>query len=577
MTHRPQPHIAGTAQPLNLALGVLLTASLLGCAQQGSPGSILPADAPRALVYGAVSSPILEALRGKVAMTPGNGSQTPGDYDLVIMDGDAFRGPQLKEDVLIREAVRSGVWVLGLDMVEDDKREGLGDVMGASTPNLSEAYLIRRTRVGRHFKYTIMDLNDRAVAAQDNAQHIIKKLSAAQVQAQDTVPATPPSVMLHASYEVTQGRYDPVITTDLYRQPGNQRQRAGWEVITTIDLYLDNDPAYRTQGPQQWAVVQVKGNANPNQLLSNDYQDDADIREVAWYQTQFAATIGTPGGFQVFSTSPRNVNGSETVTTGSTFSIGASGGLANGQPTVGVTAGYTYTNSTTHTITDWQVRNDSTSNLAQYRFASNNPTNGLITSGADLTSIDGGASPKEPNTLSLSNLQYQTLSVFQTARGATTADTVQFAGADDAWYTDVWRYVDDCGDDEEACYYADIKRYNNHQPWSFDVNMGQVYPVMLADIQVNGNADGEVTAGQRRVPVVITLKDPAPADLVVGLSMSNQDNFTFADQPEVTIQKGDTSGTFYVHVAENSQGQNSKISAFYTSEAETIISVKQDQ
>lgn len=436
MTHRPQPHIAGTAQPLNLALGVLLTASLLGCAQQGSPGSILPADAPRALVYGAVSSPILEALRGKVAMTPGNGSQTPGDYDLVIMDGDAFRGPQLKEDVLIREAVRSGVWVLGLDMVEDDKREGLGDVMGASTPNLSEAYLIRRTRVGRHFKYTIMDLNDRAVAAQDNAQHIIKKLSAAQVQAQDTVPATPPSVMLHASYEVTQGRYDPVITTDLYRQPGNQRQRAGWEVITTIDLYLDNDPAYRTQGPQQWAVVQVKGNANPNQLLSNDYQDDADIREVAWYQTQFAATIGTPGGFQVFSTSPRNVNGSETVTTGSTFSIGASGGLANGQPTVGVTAGYTYTNSTTHTITDWQVRNDSTSNLAQYRFASNNPTNGLITSGADLTSIDGGVSPKEPNTLSLSNLQYQTLSVFQTARGATTADTVQFAGADDAWYTE---------------------------------------------------------------------------------------------------------------------------------------------
>lgn len=577
MTHRPQPHIAGTAQPLNLALGVLLTASLLGCAQQGSPGSILPADAPRALVYGAVSSPILEALRGKVAMTPGNGSQTPGDYDLVIMDGDAFRGPQLKEDVLIREAVRSGVWVLGLDMVEDDKREGLGDVMGASTPNLSEAYLIRRTRVGRHFKYTIMDLNDRAVAAQDNAQHIIKKLSAAQVQAQDTVPATPPSVMLHASYEVTQGRYDPVITTDLYRQPGNQRQRAGWEVITTIDLYLDNDPAYRTQGPQQWAVVQVKGNANPNQLLSNDYQDDADIREVAWYQTQFAATIGTPGGFQVFSTSPRNVNGSETVTTGSTFSIGASGGLANGQPTVGVTAGYTYTNSTTHTITDWQVRNDSTSNLAQYRFASNNPTNGLITSGADLTSIDGGASPKEPNILSLSNLQYQTLSVFQTARGATTADTVQFAGADDAWYTDVWRYVDDCGDDDGACYYADIKRYNNHQPWSFDVNMGQVYPVMLADIQVNGNADGEVTAGQRRVPVVITLKDPAPADLVVGLSMSNQDNFTFADQPEVTIQKGDTSGTFYVHVAENSQGQNSKISAFYTSEAETIISVKQDQ
>src|SRR5215510_2853485 len=119
-----------------LTSALILGAPLSGYTQHGN----LPPDAPRALLLGFADSPIFEALQDHVRLASYDGSQDISDFDVIIVDGDAFPAQQLRDEALIHRALRAGLWVLGLDMKDDDKQHGLGYSLGAATPGTSPAY-----------------------------------------------------------------------------------------------------------------------------------------------------------------------------------------------------------------------------------------------------------------------------------------------------------------------------------------------------------------------------------------------------------------------------------------------------
>lgn len=171
-----------------------LLAFLSGCAQNGNlpPGApkALPPSAPKALLLGAAESPIQEAFQEQVRVIPYDGSQDPSDFDLLIVDGDAFTAQQLRDEELIHRALRSGVWVLGLDVEEDDKQDGLGYLLEAATGDTSAAYLIRMSRdAGGHPSNSIVQFSETdAAAAANQVQEILRHLKNPDLQVQQNTP-----------------------------------------------------------------------------------------------------------------------------------------------------------------------------------------------------------------------------------------------------------------------------------------------------------------------------------------------------------------------------------------------------
>lgn len=101
--------------PARLAPAALfLSVALMACNQQGTTPP--PAGSVKALVLGQVQSPYFDALKPNLNLVQPTGSPQVDDYDLVVFDGDAH-APQTPQDhALITEALRSGKWVLGLDV-----------------------------------------------------------------------------------------------------------------------------------------------------------------------------------------------------------------------------------------------------------------------------------------------------------------------------------------------------------------------------------------------------------------------------------------------------------------------------
>lgn len=102
------------------------------------------------------NSPIFEEFKTQVRVTVSDGSQTATDFDLVIFDGDGFTGKQVQSENLIREAINSGVWVLGLDIEEEDNR-GLGEMLHSSSHGEAGAYLVRRSTTGDQATSRLID------------------------------------------------------------------------------------------------------------------------------------------------------------------------------------------------------------------------------------------------------------------------------------------------------------------------------------------------------------------------------------------------------------------------------------
>lgn len=108
------------------------------------PAAAPPAYAPTALVYGEASSPVLDALTGHVRFAQHTGSERPEDHDLVVVDGHTHGPSKLRQDAFVAAAVRSGTWVLAVDVDHEHKRDGLGHLLDFATHGGSPGYFVRK-------------------------------------------------------------------------------------------------------------------------------------------------------------------------------------------------------------------------------------------------------------------------------------------------------------------------------------------------------------------------------------------------------------------------------------------------
>jgi hypothetical protein len=553
------------------------------------------------------ASPIYEALKTKLRMTPWDGGQEAANFDMVILDGDTFGVQQLQDDELIHSAVRSGVWVLSLDAAEEQKLNGVGHLLGAGTPEKSHAYLARLTRSPNgHPSSTYVDFRDGRADTVRQAQRIVEYVEGEGLQAQqanDQEPTDPPKGALMWEHRVTQP-WDIMLPRNNHPEnPGRPIQTASWTQTYDIRLYLAND-SDNPAGTSQWVAIEQKGEATPNQLainytdctVDNSCPDDPGINpnyEIAWPQTLFIPQASISGNlFALNDSSPQNQNNASSVTTTSGFSIGvnqAQGGFGT----------YTYSTSATRVISEWKAENDSnpaaTNPTASWRFGSADPYDGFNTktgSGfladppwpdqtpppdeslfiAEDSNLNGNV--KQPNQLSAKNFAYATASVWQLKGQTPSTETVSIGGVDTAWYVDAYTWSSQ-GSGEGV--YGYVARYNNQHPWGLNVDLGAVVPVPLKQggfgvQQADGTVGNEITGGQPATGVV-TLAAPANADAKVYLGALTNDYGVTIPTDSITIPKGETTGTFTIESAALCSNGAARITAFYGGQLNQEITV----
>lgn len=581
---------------LGRTLGAVVTAALLaGCARTTAP----PEGAPRALVYGAVSSPVYDALTGKMTLTLSDGRQRATDYDLVIVDGDSFTGEGLRNEEALHAAVRNGAWVLGLDVAEDDKQVGLGASLNAATPGASPAYLARQTRgQGGHQVNTFIDFARSPGPPEEQARQILGylglgKLTAPraepwQVGARQQGPTNIPGRLLTVDYRLIDPATQVVMLPNSnpaylppYADPPSQT--ATWQANHFISVFLD--AGTNPQGNFQHVVVETEGLGNPGPLTINNINSaswPAGMSEIAYIQTQFTSTHAiSPGStpensLAVVQTSPTNANNTTNVTTGLSFGISYS-------VDSGVTGSFGYSDSVTNNITDWGLTNDSTTSQAVWSLYSQNPYNGQAGYGLDDSAwfyYFEGVTPKTPNGLSLYENEYDMQSHW--TNGAVSSDWVTVSGTDTGWYTDAYTVTPELDNNPTGnapkCYYdawiaecaltQHLFRSVVSKPWSLRINMAAVVPVPVQAITFTPNP---VAAGQPTTATV-TLAAPTPIDAVVNIA--SQTSGVAAPNGSYTVPAGQGSVSFPVNTGcQGNQPSSATITAFYANLRNAILNI----
>ena len=567
-------------------LGALTALTLLaGCNTSTPTPTPGPAVLPKVLVYGAVNSPVYDALTSKMAFTPHDGSQKLENFDLVMVDGDSFTGQQIAQDQFIANAIHRGVWVVGLDMAEDDKQVGLKGIIGASTPRDSRFYMVRQSRrQDKSLVYTIVDPPVAPQTADQDGQQIVSLVKSRVLSDPDDPTSTVPARLLNVTFRLVRpldfllpGNKNPVFG-------GKPQQQASWTVTHSVKVFLDasNNP----QGNFQHVLLTTFGSSNPGAPVSNTKDacsDNDDQCELAWIQTRFDAQARFPNdsGLTLVQTSPTNTNNSQTVTTGTSFNIGYN-------QAQGAFGSFSYSNSTTKTITDWKALNYSNSSTSSGVFASNHPYDGLVSSGYEDSMwfyYFGGVAPQTPNNLSWSNFQYQTQAYWTNTQVST--NTLTIGGTDSAYHNDTWTVRNNnddnpsgnnpwcvwynCGNDPAKGAYGLTQHWfqnSNSQPWTLNIDMSTVIPVRTKSLTFSPNP---VVAGQPTT-ATLTLAAKTPLDAQVLIS-SDKPGIT-PENNTYTIPAGQDSISFTVSTgAQGCQPQSATISAYYAEGQNGVLSV----
>jgi hypothetical protein len=585
--------------------GAFLASVMLIACSQGTPGTLPdgpPTDAPRALVYGMANSPIFEALKSKVKLTMSSSSQKATDFDMVILDGDGFTGQQLSEDAFVREAIQSGVWVLSLDVAEEDK-VGLGDMLHASSQGAARAYLTRqglsaeRQPTSRLIEIRNPDQEPNYVA-KEIVGYLKAGVAAQQTVPDDTIPSRALTYFVHHTSD--HSAQFPQVNNPFFNgtlvvegDDGSTYPRAGpqhlsWTVDHEVRVFLDAslDP----KGSFQHILVNVQGSsdpstptidnidncsseisvANPNDPNPDDpgtvYSGNC---EIAWFQTQLntSTSLPTTGGLQLKKATPANENNSKTVTSGGySFSVGYSADS-------GPSATFQYTSpTTTTTITDWQLLNsytsDNQSSQAKWVYASATIYDGTNTKVFDPNPWDyyvGGVAPKHPNDLSLENFQYATESYW--VSNEVINDTIVIRGVDEGVWTDAYVVQTDYDNNKNgnsphcivSCYLTQhMARSVDSNPWALTVDMSAVVPVPTKSLTFNPNP---AVAGQTVTGTLILAEPtPIPAEVL----MSSDKPGISPENDTYTIPANEDTLTFKVVTgAEGCQPESATIRAFY--------------
>lgn len=593
---------------------------LAGCSQPTKPP---PKDAIKSLVYGPVESAFLEPLKGSLSQVRYDGSQKLEDFDLVILDGDHHTPAALQDDALVQEALRTGKWVLALDMTAEHKREGLGQVLLAATDGTSPAYAAHldqdargrpevrvveypspvepvkalrpaaaRSGLGGGLENELVGgvPVDPFYAVSPAPQSIDSSAAAAfadvlldrlTTPAQLKVQALPPNIpgdLIYASFYYS----TPVSWTVSGGGRGaTGSQHPNFTANYTFTVFLNNRD--NPQGDFQFVLLEADVTASPKtttedyvaarQHSSTNWSVDWD--EWGWFQTFWTVGI-TPAPFAnaddrlvTHSTSPDNQNHATTSTTAVNFSIGyneAQGGNAT----------FGYSTSTTRTITDWQVTNQSADNVASWYYRTQYPLDN------DLDPLENNAFSctqeiyrscyirMDPNDISMNSLSLDTQTVWSTADQNGTPTLVDgwagFGVSSEHGMIDLF-----C--DNNAGVFCSKPAYQSLTlpiTKTYNINLGAIIPIPIASLTFSPNP----AKGGTTVTGTVTLSKPAQMATPISLS-SNSQNATVL--PQVTVKQGETSATFQVLTNANGIAKGGRtvatISAFYAQDFQAQLTI----
>lgn len=565
---------------------LLVSVALLGCNQNGANPSPPPsADRLDALVLGPVQSEYLEPLKSTLNMVQYTGSEKSGDFDMVIFDGDAHTPAAVKANSLVDQALRSGHWVMGVDLTQAHK-DSLEPVLHASTCGPSAAYAIHtgydangRFRAwviepsrseaqpkrsgsptgrndtlqpapqptrpasqpcGSGASATAQSLRPDPGATSAFAKTLLEEVAKPTKLTRQDLPAGIPSNLIYATYFFTETFSQP-LSGSLQAHPGTQHPN--YNVNRSFTVYLNNKN--NPQGDFQYVLLEQDAAANPKASNENFIAmgtkngTDWDIGtydEAGWFQSRMQLSLwANPTDWNLISTSPDTVNGSTNVTTGVSFQVGLSGNAAQGP---GGAASFTYSNSQTRNITDWAVDNLATNTETQWLYRSQHPVDArYLVNCTQAIRGQGCYLGQLPNALSQGALKLYTQSVWKTP-------SVINAPAGFSYWT--FYEMLDVGCAENLgfiCYSAAglyaSQQYAPHYTQGVSFDLGVVVPIPIASLTFSPTP----VKGGTAVTGTVTLTKPAKIDTPIVLA-SNSQNATVL--PSVTVKQGQTSATFQV-------------------------------
>jgi hypothetical protein len=510
---------------------------------------------------------------------------------VVILDGDHVSPEALQSDQLVHTALRSGIWVLALDVTEDHKRLGLADTLSVATDGANLAYLVHMGRDENNrpqvdvVEVPIPENLERGAAA---ASTIVGALLERSMRSS---PAMVPGVtgseippgLLYVTYVFSQLYYPGILSPYIYHDPtGNQPlnpdlpQSPSLQVNETVTVFLNNQN--NPQGDFQFVVAEVDVTAAPK-LPGESFATfqpgplvlpvpSGDYAELGWFQTKAFTTQIAPPEWTTVATSPETVNGQDSVTSGVSFQVGF-------DQTQGGNANFGYSSSTTHSIRDWKVTNDSAVTKASWHYRTDYPVDAdqpdyYCREQTDLYSQYSCFPETLPNDLSINTLQLHTSAAWRTPSVVDGPVTITVQSVHELVL--LW-----CPEEELdfiffRCYSpAQLVDTFNYGPKQLSINLGAVVPVPIQSVTFDHNP---ATAGTTVIGTV-TLKSPALLDTEILLS-SNSENATVL--PAVTVKQGQTSATFQVLTNANGLvGQNcsttATIDAFYAQDFQVQLTV----
>lgn len=583
------------------------SATLLGCNQSGvdpssgNPAPAPPADLLDALVLGPVESAYLEPLKPNLNLVQHDGGQKVEDFHMVIFDGHAHTPDAVSEHALVEQALGAGKLVLALDLTEAHKKDGLEALLGTSTCGDTPVYALRRLQDGNgrpvmqvfegrpgtvtKGRGELQDPADSAacggtpsLAAQaapdaDTAKAFAaafterfspRSLTTQQVGAGDP-PSDLPKDLLYVTYQFT--NFNTWKLSEAGEAPVTAPQVAGFEQNYTVTVFLDNKAS--PQGSFQYVLVETALTHNPTNgtgaFLAKRWKSSNNwvvptYNEWAWFtDTMWVTHAPRATDWTTISTSPETVNNQNSATTSSTFSIGFSG--------LSGTGSYSYSTSVTEPLTDWKLLNMSSALKGAWAYNSAYPFDWDIPVDSCSQPMRGNACylRKEPNDLSINNMQLRTQTVYRTpgvVDGSVELDVVALAGMADVFCQENGGLI---------CLETDGNQQSSLQQHTYTIDLGAVIPVPIASLTFSPGAS--VKAGTTATGTV-TLSRPAKVDTAITLA-SNSPNATVL--PTVTVKKGATSADFQILTNANgiaAGGQSvATITAFYADDFQAQLTL----
>ncbi len=539
------------------------------CKAESEPQTVtVSAQQLTILVDGKIQDPIFDALSRYAAVTKYDGSQQPGDYSLVVLDGGNLTPEDLQNSPLVMQALNDGTWVLAFHLTDEQITTGLiahlniVSVSSGASNEASTAYLFKRfigsdgvpvtqtielppfSQPGTTDTQNTTDTTESGLSAKEYREEYRAQAGTIFENLRTTPPLTneppiPDGLVVFRSYNTVSAGWTQNWS---YRQPSTKgRVQTGSHLINyTFTLYLENG----TSPPKQVLLLQVDGQANPNVSGSTFISTENDMDnglEVAWFQAQFSVEVTPQNNFWIWvANDPSSPNKVTSYTTNTGFSITFLSAA------IVPAATWNYTNSTSYSIPDWGVSCNSSGNHMYWDWRSMNPDYHIPGEGGGWTPnsfyswITFWGWTYRPNDIAMNQAQYHAAVVWRTDQLVNQIAAFKVNGRQATGnYACTSNWGIGCGDNKA---YEQDYLYER----TYTIDLGVVIPVPIAAITFSQDP-APVGPSAGRIKGSVVLAEPVRMDTtIVGIKSNDIHATPVSDR--VVVKKGNRAASFDIMV-----------------------------